>query len=102
MEDILRAMLTVRLYGMVRSRLNPCFNGRYSQRKYNYIFISRVYVLILVLMEDTFRAKSNNPLLAGSFVLILVLMEDTFREQNLRILEFRGFDNSKTYKIGFC
>lgn len=35
--------------------LNPCSNGRYSQR-----------------------------------------------EQNLRILEFRGFDNSKTYKIGFC
>ena len=36
-------------------------------------------------------------------VLILVLMEDTLRvrEQNLRILEFRGFDNSKTYKIGF-
>ena len=35
-------------------------------------------------------------------VLILVLMEDTLREQNLRILKFRGFDNSKTYKIGFC
>ena len=34
-------------------------------------------------------------------VLILVLMEDTLREQNLRVLEFRGFDNSKTYKIGF-
>ena len=29
-------------------------------------------------------------------------MEDTLREQNLRILEFRGFDNSKTYKTGFC
>ena len=29
-------------------------------------------------------------------------MEDTLREQNLRILKFRGFDNSKTYKIGFC
>ena len=30
-------------------------------------------------------------------------MEDTLGgEQNLRILEFRGFDNSKTYKIGFC
>ena len=29
-------------------------------------------------------------------------MEDTLRvKQNLRILEFRGFDNSKTYKIGF-
>ena len=23
------------------------------------------------------------------------------RKQNLRILEFRGFDNCKTYKIGF-
>ena len=29
-------------------------------------------------------------------------MEDTLREQKLRILEFRGFDNSKTYKIGYC
>ena len=57
--------------------LNPCSNGRYSQR-----------TMTINLAEIT-------------AVLILVLMEDTLREQNLRVLEFRGFDNSKTYKIGF-
>ena len=35
------------------------------------------------------------------FVLILVLMEDTLREQNLRILEFRGFDNVRPIKSAF-
>ena len=82
--------------------LNPCFNGRYSQRK--------------VRVEDPKPIKGLNPCFNGRYsqrkiqnllrlrirVLILVLMEDTLREQNLRILEFRGFDNSKTYKIGFC
>ena len=63
-----------------------------------------IEVLILVLMEDTLRARDNRRLETNTKVLILVLMEDTLRvrEQNLRILEFRGFDNSKTYKIGFC
>ena len=63
--------------GSIAGCLNPCFNGRYSQSVRTLINIIRVLVLILVLMEDTLR------------------------EQNLRILEFRGFDNSKTYKIGF-
>ena len=58
--------------------LNPCSNGRYSQRGY----------------FGSFGDSTS--------VLILVLMEDTLREQNLRILKFRGFDNSKTYKIDFC
>ena len=54
-------------------------------------------------MEDTLRDVSSLVIHSYSSVLILVLMEDTLRvrEQNLRILEFRGFDNSKTYKIGF-
>ena len=60
--------------------LNPCSNGRYSQST-------------LVIIGVCLRLL---------FVLILVLMEDTLREQNLRILKFRGFDNSKTYKIDFC
>ena len=60
-------------------------------------------VLILVLMEDTLGEKFGSEIQKPSRVLILVLMEDTLGgEQNLRILEFRGFDNSKTYKIGFC
>ena len=53
-------------------------------------------------MEDTLRGKKLGQTEMEKIVLILVLMEDTLREQNLRVLEFRGFDNSKTYKIGFC
>ena len=53
-------------------------------------------------MEDTLRAWRKYGKRTYCWVLILVLMEDTLREQNLRILEFRGFDNSKTCKIGFC
>ena len=53
-------------------------------------------------MEDTLRDDIENGNLEFGAVLILVLMEDTLGEQNLRILKFRGFDNSKTYKIGFC
>ena len=53
-------------------------------------------------MEDTLRENNKQIKILELCVLILVLMEDTLREQNLRILEFRGFDNSKTYKIGFC
>ena len=36
--------------------LNPCFNGRYSQRKKKLVPQSINIVLILVLMEDTLRA----------------------------------------------
>ena len=53
-------------------------------------------------MEDTLRGNVWRLCGHAHDVLILVLMEDTLREQNLRILKFRGFDNSKTYKIGFC
>ena len=35
--------------------LNPCFNGRYSQRVVCYDIINYKIVLILVLMEDTLR-----------------------------------------------
>ena len=52
-------------------------------------------------MEDTLRGSCMVDQHIVDSVLILVLMEDTLREQNLRILEFRGFDKSKTYKIGF-
>ena len=37
------------------SGLNPCFNGRYSQRKVENQVARNNYVLILVLMEDTLR-----------------------------------------------
>ena len=39
--------------------LNPCFNGRYSQRRQLMLQACRLRVLILVLMEDTLRADTN-------------------------------------------
>gem|GEM_PF-912798 len=54
MEDTLREALLLNSE-ITKMRLNPCFNGRYSQR---YIFVAvmlLVVVLILVLMEDTLR-----------------------------------------------
>ena len=38
--------------------LNPCFNGRYSQRDLKMLKEAESEVLILVLMEDTLRAGS--------------------------------------------
>ena len=55
MEDTLREK-KVRVEDP-KNRLNPCFNGRYSQRKRESIYQSAIFeVLILVLMEDTLRA----------------------------------------------
>ena len=42
---------------MIPTRLNPCFNGRYSQSHGNVAKGWDQAVLILVLMEDTLRAK---------------------------------------------
>ena len=36
-------------------RLNPCFNGRYSQSEQFHSYRLHLQVLILVLMEDTLR-----------------------------------------------
>ena len=62
--------------------LNPCFNGRYSQRKKSSSRRSKnLLVLILVLMEDTLRVLKEKVFIKMQFlkVLILVLMEDTLR-----------------------
>ena len=85
--------------------LNPCFNGRYSQRIKKVRVEDPKAVLILVLMEDTLRVKKVrvedpktfclNPCFNGRYsqrnnfsvtgyickVLILVLMEDTLRDK---------------------
>ncbi len=55
MEDTLREMMHGQ-YEYLYGRLNPCFNGRYSQSyaKSKGLYHS-VSVLILVLMEDTLR-----------------------------------------------
>ena len=61
--------------------LNPCFNGRYSQREKEDILCIRYLVLILVLMEDTLREDDVKYFTEFAMVLILVLMEDTLREK---------------------
>ena len=54
MEDTLRGTVSTSIYTVLQS-LNPCFNGRYSQRPYFISLILGAEVLILVLMEDTLR-----------------------------------------------
>ena len=60
--------------------LNPCCNGKYSQRQYLNDYCNDSRVLILVLMEDTLRVSPVNDKVEFAWVLILVLMEDTLRE----------------------
>ena len=56
MEDTLR--VSSNYFKKIRLiRLNPCFNGRYSQSKRFQRKASVCSVLILVLMEDTLREK---------------------------------------------
>ena len=60
--------------------LNPCFNGRYSQSHLREPLIRQLVVLILVLMEDTLRVRMLTVCKSMLDVLILVLMEDTLRD----------------------
>ena len=53
MEDTLR--VTEFKDWLAANRLNPCFNGRYSQREDFLAYLESKRVLILVLMEDTLR-----------------------------------------------
>ena len=53
MEDTLRA--DGETFLEITACLNPCFNGRYSQRGSLSLNQTDVLVLILVLMEDTLR-----------------------------------------------
>ncbi len=63
------------------NRLNPCFNGRYSQSmQRNGRAVRLQKVLILVLMEDTLRVTKEELDILKEKVLILVLMEDTLRD----------------------
>ena len=62
MEDTLRAHYGVCLC-LRQSCLNPCFNGKYSQRVTDYNILLHYSVLILVLMEDTLRVgKEAHPI----------------------------------------
>ena len=54
MEDTLRAQRLKNNMSFQKG-LNPCFNGRHSQRAFTEWYIAKGEVLILVLMEDTLR-----------------------------------------------
>ncbi len=59
MEDTLRANKTV-CEEWTKRRLNPCFNGRYSQSLLKVENQVARNVLILVLMEDTLRDSRHS------------------------------------------
>ena len=87
MEDTLR-VLQIRLRSVALRSLNPCSNGRYSQRFNDTPYANVDCVLILVLMEDTLREHIKHRVMGKDYgVLILVLMEDTLRAR-LRLLRF--------------
>ena len=52
-------MAQLRLQSSKVQCLNPCFNGRYSQRDLLFSNGKLLSVLILVLMEDTLRDEKN-------------------------------------------
>ena len=89
MEDTLRVLSLLPREETLR--LNPCFNGRYSQSAKELFLLSIERVLILVLMEDTLREIQKPIKVENQVVLILVLMEDTLREQRLMFLCIRVF-----------
>ncbi len=60
MEDTLRVFKSAReLKKEMVDGLNPCCNGRYSQRSYFTISTLVSWVLILVVMEDTLRDSAS-------------------------------------------
>ena len=86
MEDTLRGTPDGR--GGYEPSLNPCFNGRYSQRGNETVTVSSILVLILVLMEDTLRGIRMPEINYKNCVLILVLMEDTLRGKDAEVKNF--------------
>ena len=58
MEDTLRVAFCT--LNQILDSLNPCFNGRYSQRELGQVNESIISVLILVLMEDTLRVQAKS------------------------------------------
>ena len=58
MEDTLRVAFCT--LNQILDSLNPCFNGRYSQRESGQVNESINSVLILVLMEDTLRVQAKS------------------------------------------
>ena len=71
MEDTLRDQNLIDK--KVSDSLNPCFNGRYSQRIMATAQTTTGWVLILVLMEDTLREQRLVSLCISSFDVCLPL-----------------------------
>ena len=66
MEDGLRVLIMRGGLLTPTTRLNPCFNGRWSARQYSPPRVSTEgEVLILVLMEDGLRAEQTAKRHAG-------------------------------------
>ena len=63
----------------IKSSLNPCCCGRWSQRLLDYIGKRVTLVLILVVVEDGLRVYFRLPYEERKDVLILVLVEDGLR-----------------------
>ena len=63
-----------------RRSLNPCFNGRYSQRPQRLQLMSGIKSLNPCFNGRYSQSVVNNGSREYSSVLILVLMEDTLRE----------------------
>ena len=59
MEDTLREANGSGTFFYLKNGLNPCSNGRYSQRVSDAAQLNELFVLILVLMEDTLRDTAN-------------------------------------------
>ena len=77
MEDTLRDGFYIEKY--IYKSLNPCFNGRYSQR-----VINKVSAKDIICLNPCFNGRYSQSVASkenrnGVKVLILVLMEDTLR-----------------------
>ena len=59
-----RSKIAKRVYQY--TSLNPCFNGRYSQRRQRVEQVNPIKVLILVLMEDTLRDRIMGKFIFGT------------------------------------
>ena len=93
MEDTLREYID--LVSVNPVCLNPCCNGRYSQRNYIISENTLLSVLILVVMEDTLRELSESTFRKVLIVLILVVMEDTLRD-------VKNFDKAAIARLNPC
>ena len=78
MEDTLRVSTQTGFYNGIC--LNPCFNGRYSQRLLSFVMMRMLHCLNPCFNGRYSQSNNFSSLNERNYVLILVLMEDTLRE----------------------